>query len=141
GISPETIMAANGLRNPDLLQVGQDLVILPTDGVLYTLRQGDSLRRVADHYSVPVDDIVRANLLGPNPDLVQPGTKLMVPGATPVLPRRLIGGIVTASGDQQTASIGGSVGLPIDVTAYAVPSTRTYEVQPGDTLAGIAETF
>ena len=40
GISPLTIMAANGLRNADLLQVGQDLVILPTDGVLYTLRAG-----------------------------------------------------------------------------------------------------
>ena len=46
GISPETIMAANGLRNPDLLQVGQDLVILPTNGVLYTLREGDSIRKV-----------------------------------------------------------------------------------------------
>jgi LysM repeat protein len=33
GLSPETIMAANGLRNPDLLQVGQDLVILPTASV------------------------------------------------------------------------------------------------------------
>jgi cell wall-associated NlpC family hydrolase len=33
------------------------------------------------------------------------------------------------------------VGLPIGDTAYAVPSTRTYEVQPGDTLAGIATTF
>src|SRR5207248_9406361 len=31
--------------------------------------------------------------------------------------------------------------LPIDVTAYTVPSTRTYEVQKGDTLAGIADTF
>src|SRR5207253_7083059 len=116
GISPETIMAANGLRNPDLLQVGQDLVILPTDGVLYTLRQGDSLRRVADHYSVPVDDIVRANLLGPDPDLVQPGTKLMVPGATPVLPRRVPNVVQSNGSDQQTASIGGGVGLPIEET-------------------------
>ena len=43
--------------------------------------------------------------------------------------------------DQQAAVVGGGVPLPIDVTAYVVPSTRTYEVQPGDTLAGIAETF
>src|SRR5207253_909469 len=143
GISPETIMAANGLRNPDLLQVGQDLVILPTDGVLYTLRQGDSLRRVADHFSVAVDDIVRANLLGPNPDIVQPGTKLMVPGATPVLPRRLANVVQSGSGsDEQAASIGGPpIALPNDDTAGAVPSTRTYEVQPGDTLASIADTL
>jgi peptidoglycan DL-endopeptidase LytE len=141
GISPETIMAANGLRNPDLLQVGQDLVILPTDGVLYTLKEGESIRKVAERFSVSTDDIIRANLLGPNPDLVQPGTKLVVPGATPVLPRRIAGVAQSGSSDQQAASVGGGVSLPIDETASAVPSTRTYEVQSGDTLAGIADTF
>jgi cell wall-associated NlpC family hydrolase len=141
GLSPETIMAANGLRNPDLLEVGQDLVILPTDGVLYTLKEGESIRRVAQRLGVEAGDIIRANLLGPNPDLVQPGTKLMVPGATPVLPRRLLGNVQAGSTDQQAAAVGGGVGLPIDDTYAAVPSTRTYEVQPGDTLAGIADVF
>ncbi len=140
-VSPETIMAANGLRNPDLLQIGQDLVILPTDGVLYTLREGDSIRKVADRFGVDAGDIIRANILGPNPDLVQPGTKLVVPGATPVLPRSAARIVQSDNGDQVAATVGGGVGLPIDDTASAVPSTRTYEVQPGDTLAGIADTF
>ena len=140
-ISPLTIMAANGLRNADLLQVGQDLVILPTDGVLYTLRAGESIRRVAQRFGVETGAILDANDLGPDPDLVQPGTKLMVPGATPVLPRRSLAIAQASSGDQQAAAIGGSVALPIEDTAIAVPSTRTYEVQSGDTLAGIAETF
>src|SRR5205807_9027101 len=74
GISPETIMAANGLRNPDLLQVGQDPVILPTDGVLYTVRSGESLRRVAERFGVEMNAILDANDIGPDPDLVQPGT-------------------------------------------------------------------
>jgi len=141
GISPETIMAANGLRNPDLLQVGQDLVILPTDGVLYTLKEGESIRKVATRFGVGTADIIQANQLGPDPDLVQPGTRLMVPGATPVLPRRVAGTVQAGSSDQQAAAIGGGVGLPIDDTVQAVPSTRTYEVQAGDTLAGIADTF
>jgi len=144
GISPETIMAANGLRNPDLLQVGQDLVILPTDGVLYTLRAGETIRKVADHFNVDAADIIRANVLGPNPDLVQPGTKLVVPGATPVMARRASGTVQAGGGsgsDQAAAAIGDGVSLPIDDTATAVPSTRTYEVQSGDTLAGIADTF
>ncbi|TMF05111.1 MAG: LysM peptidoglycan-binding domain-containing protein [Chloroflexi bacterium] len=140
-ISPLTIMAANGLRNADLLQVGQDLVILPTDGVLYTLRAGESIRRVAQRFGVETGAILDANDLGPDPDLVQPGTRLMVPGATPVLPRRSLAIVQASSGDQQAAAIGGSVALPIEDTAIAVPSTRTYEVQSGDTLAGIAETF
>ena len=143
GISPETIMAANGLRNPDLLQVGQNLLILPTDGVLYTLRSGESIRRVAERFGVEISAIIDANDLGPDPDVVQPGTKLVVPGATPVLPSRRSAAVAQggSGGEQQAAAIGGGVGLPIDDTATAVPSTRTYEVQPGDTLASIAETF
>jgi len=138
GISPETIMAANGLRNPDLLQVGQDLVILPTDGVLYTLRAGESIRRVAERFGVDTMDIVKANDLS-DPDVVQPGTQLVVPGVTPRIPRSVA--VALGVDDQQAAVVGGGVPLPIDVTAYTVPSTRTYEVQQGDTLAGIAETF
>ena len=141
GISPITIMAANGLRNPDLLQVGQDLVILPTDGVLYTLKEGESLRTVARRYGVDVADIIAANVLGPNPDVVQPGTKLMVPGATPVLPRAVSAIVQADNGDQEAATVGGGVSLPVEDSYGAVPSTRTYEVQKGDTLAGIADTF
>jgi cell wall-associated NlpC family hydrolase/uncharacterized protein (DUF433 family) len=139
GLSPETIMAANGLRNPDLLQVGQNLVILPTDGVLYTLKSGETIGKVAERFNVDAADIIRANVLGPNPDLVQPGTRLVVPGATPVISRRTSYTAQAASGDQAAATVG--VPLPLDDTADAVPSTRTYEVQPGDTLAGIADTF
>ncbi|HEY1296659.1 MAG TPA: LysM peptidoglycan-binding domain-containing protein, partial [Chloroflexota bacterium] len=145
-ISPETLMAANGIRNPDLLQVGQNLVILPTDGVLYTLRRGESINKIAERFSVDPDDIIRANILGPNPDMVQPGTRLVVPGATPIPERGPAGGVAQApaaggSDDQSAATVGGGVSLPLDDTASAVPSTRTYEVQPGDTLAGIAQTF
>jgi cell wall-associated NlpC family hydrolase/nucleoid-associated protein YgaU len=139
GLSPETIMAANNLRNPDLLRVGQDLVILPTDGVLYTIRAGETIRKVAERFGVETMDIVKANDLGADPDLVQPGTLLMVPGATPVTTGRYARVVRTGDADQQAAGIGG--GLPIELVADAAPSTRTYEVQSGDTLAGIAATF
>jgi cell wall-associated NlpC family hydrolase len=140
GIRPETILAANGLRNPDLLLVGQELVILPTNGVLHTLQEGESIRGVAERYGVEIADIIGANNLGPDPDLVLPGTELVVPGATPVVPERAVA--ETDSADQQTASIGAGEELPDPVAAArSIPSTRTYEVQPGDTLKGIAETF
>jgi cell wall-associated NlpC family hydrolase len=142
GVSPETIMAANSLHDPDMLQVGQDLVILPTDGVLHTVRPGESIRRVAERYGVEVSDILSANDLGDNPDMVQPGTKLVVPGATPI-PAAQATADTAATADepqQQAATVGGGASLPIDAT-HAVPSTRTYEVQPGDTLATIADTF
>jgi cell wall-associated NlpC family hydrolase/uncharacterized protein (DUF433 family) len=142
GVSPETIMAANSVRNPDLLQVGQDLVILPTDGVLYTLKDGESIRQVAARFEVETGDIVKANDLGGDPDVVQPGTLLVVPGAKPAAPGRSKVVVRTnEDGEQQIAAVGGGVELPADLTTQAVPSTRTYEVQPGDTLAGIAATF
>src|SRR5207247_10728481 len=121
-----------------LLQGGQELVILPTDGVLYTLRAGESIRRVAERFGVETTDIVKANDLS-DPDVVQPGTQLMVPGVTPRVPRSVA--VALGVDDQQAAVVGGGVPLPIDVTACTVPSTRTYEVQQGDTLAGIAERF
>jgi LysM repeat protein len=139
GVSPETVMVANDLNDPDMLQVGQDLVILPTDGVLYTLHDGESIRRVADYFGVATADIVEANDLGEDPDVVQPGTELVIPGAAPK--KAPTGSIAEQeSTDQQAASIGGGQRIPVE-TARAVPSTRTYEVQPGDTLARVADTF
>jgi len=138
-LSPATILSANNLRDPDLITVGQELVILPTDGVLHTVRAGESIRRVAERYGVEASEIIKANDLGANPDVVQPGTDLVVPGATPVLPGRRV--IARADdGDQQAASIGGGASLPLE-DERAVPSTRTYEVQKGDTLLSIADTF
>jgi len=142
GISPETIMAANNLRNPDMLKIGQDLVILPTDGVLYALHQGETLSRVAERFGVEMDDILKANDVGTDPDVVQPGTLLMVPGATPSAPARST--VVVQNnddGEQHIAAVGPGVALPITDTNTAALSTRTYEVQAGDTLAGIADTF
>src|SRR5262249_6672442 len=121
GISPETLMSANGIRNPDLLQVGQDLTILPTDGVLYTVRQGESIEKVAERFSVDAGDIVRANTLGPNPDLVQPGTKLVVPGADPAQAHQTVAGVAQAGGsasgsgggdDQGAGTVGSGARLP-----------------------------
>src|SRR5439155_12717041 len=89
-------------------------------------------------FGVDTTDIINANDLGSDPDVVQPGMLLMVPGATPVVAGTSNGSAGEA--DQQAATVGsGGVIVPIDVTTRAAPSTRTYEVQPGDTLAGIAE--
>jgi peptidoglycan endopeptidase LytE len=108
--------------------------------VLYTLRPGESIRRVADAFGVAIADIVQANDLGTNPDVVQPGTQLVVPGATPAWPRRRA---TSERGEPElvAASIGGGERLPLEAATRAIPSTRTYEVQSGDTLNGIAEAF
>ncbi len=84
GISVQTLIAANDLPNPDLLRVGQELLVPAVDGVVHALQPGETVRQVAERYGVPTGAVVAANGLGGNPDLVAAGTLLVVPGATPV---------------------------------------------------------
>jgi murein DD-endopeptidase MepM/ murein hydrolase activator NlpD len=93
GLRPETITWANGEleSNPDLLRLGQTLLILPIDGVYHTIVAGDTLSRIASTYDAQVEDIVTCpyNDILPDGTLV-PGQKLIVPGGTkPYVPRQV----------------------------------------------------
>ena len=57
GLRAETILWANDIPDPDLLLVGQKLQIPPEDGVVYTVRPGDSLADIATRYGVDVDAV------------------------------------------------------------------------------------
>jgi murein DD-endopeptidase MepM/ murein hydrolase activator NlpD len=92
-LRPETITWANGEleRNPDLLRMGQTLLILPIDGVYHTIVAGDTLSRIAGKYDAQVEDIVTCpyNDIPADGTLV-PGLKLIVPGGTkPYVPRQV----------------------------------------------------
>src|ERR1051326_9177206 len=58
GVSATSVMAANSLTNPALLQVGQSLVIPPVDGVLHTVKTGETLNGIADQYQVSSADVI-----------------------------------------------------------------------------------
>src|SRR5437762_13061761 len=81
GVSSQTILAANAIEDPDLLTVGQKLVVPSVDGALHTVRPGETLRAIADAYGVNVPDLVTANALSGSPDLLTVGTVIVVPGA------------------------------------------------------------
>src|ERR1700694_1816930 len=61
GLRSVSVMAANALPHTDLLRVGQSLVIPPVDGVLRTVRSGDTLVGICDEYDVIPVDLVSAN--------------------------------------------------------------------------------
>jgi len=66
GISMATIQWANVNQltdGPDLIYPGQTLTILPLDGVLHTVAEGETLESIAGQYQVEVADIVA---WGPN---------------------------------------------------------------------------
>lgn len=78
GISRETVLWANSLGNPDSLQVGEELVILPVSGVLHAVASGDSVNDLALAYGVAAEKIVEFNGIS-DPDMLVVGQKLVVP--------------------------------------------------------------
>jgi LysM repeat protein len=82
-LRPETVLWANDIDDPDLLLIGQQLVIPPQDGVLYTIRPGDRLADVAERYGIDLATIVGNNQLD-DANLVQAGLDIFLPGARPL---------------------------------------------------------
>jgi murein DD-endopeptidase MepM/ murein hydrolase activator NlpD len=93
GLDPTTIMWSNPEieKAPDLLKVGQELVILPLDGVYHTVEEGDTLDDIVETYEVPIQEIVNCpfnNL--PLDGELRAGTRIVVPGGTkPYVPREV----------------------------------------------------
>lgn len=77
--------------NPDFLQVGQKLNILPVDGAYHTVAQGDTLEKIAAYYKVQPEAITGYAGNGLQPGAVlQAGQQLIVPGGVvPYVPRRV----------------------------------------------------
>lgn len=84
-IKPETLLGGNAFLSEEAsaLQTGNILVILPIDGVMHDVLDGDSLESVAGQYGVTPEDIIA---YAPNnlefPYRLYPDTQIMVPGGT-----------------------------------------------------------
>lgn len=94
GLQPTTILWSNPKLEelPDLIRIGQEVVILPLDGAYHTVAEDDTLESIAEKYKVEVDAITSMPLNNLRPPLfqIQEGAKLIVPGGTkPYVPRRV----------------------------------------------------
>lgn len=111
GLQPETLMWSNSSieQNPDRLSIGDQLRILPVDGVLHVVKRGDTLSSIADKYEADMQAIVAyaANGMSSVDDALPIGKEIVVPGGT----KPFVAPVVGAS------------------TAYAVP-------RPDGALAG-----
>ena len=81
GVSTNTILAANGLTERNVIKAGDHLTILPTSGALHTVSSGDTLLAIANRYDVEVSEIVEFNSLE-DAHKLSIGQKLVVPGAS-----------------------------------------------------------
>jgi murein DD-endopeptidase MepM/ murein hydrolase activator NlpD len=79
GLNQDTIISVNKITNTRLLQIGKVLKIPNQDGILHTVKNGDSLSSIAERYKVEAEDIKIANeLFSTN---IRTGTDLFIPGA------------------------------------------------------------
>jgi LysM repeat protein len=108
GVTNETIIWENDLTDPDVLQVGQELRILPFSGLIHEVHPGDTVASVANFYDALVQDVISANKLS-DPDVIVVGQKLAVPGGYRPLPQDVVQG----DGSDQMAATVGSHQLPV----------------------------
>jgi murein DD-endopeptidase MepM/ murein hydrolase activator NlpD len=79
GVSMMTVWWANRLTTKDSLKVGSDLVIPPVNGLVVTVKPGDTLESLAAAKKIEVADIIEVNQLD-DPNLIV-GQVLVLPGA------------------------------------------------------------
>ena len=133
GVTVEALMAANRLANPNMIYIGQQLIIpafsYPTPGgypkqdgcgYYHTVKMGETLSGIAWYYNVSLQALLQCNNLY-DADLVQIGQTLCIP----------------------TAVSAGYAPQPAYQTApYRPPAGAHYHtVAAGETLSGIAQRY
>lgn len=86
-VSPNAIIAANNLPNPNLIYPGQHLIIplggpLPCQPTTYVVQRGDTLFSIGQRFGVPWQTIAAVNNIHP-PYTIYTGQRLAIPCATP----------------------------------------------------------
>ncbi|MDR2716488.1 MAG: M23 family metallopeptidase [Treponema sp.] len=79
GLNEDTLISINGIKNTRLIQIGQVLRIPNQDGILYTVKNNDTLETIAEKYKSDATAIQLANELFSGAALS--GTVLFIPGA------------------------------------------------------------
>lgn len=88
GVSIDELVQANGLADPDMIYIGQVLVIpnrqpevSEVSVQIYTIKTGESLAMIARRYGVSIDQILAANNL-PDINSIYTGQQLTIPEST-----------------------------------------------------------
>lgn len=74
-----TIIAVNEINNARALYSGQKLRIPSVDGLLYTVKSGNSLAGIAGKFDIPLEDLLDVNDL--SSQTLKVGQQLFIPGA------------------------------------------------------------
>ncbi len=79
GLSRETIISVNQIRNTTSLWIGSTLSIPDRDGTMYTVKEGDTLSSIIQQLNLSLGWKALSDVNGLRSDVVEPGQKLFIP--------------------------------------------------------------
>lgn len=85
GINLTTLYWANNLSSYSVIRLGQELKIPPVDGLIYTVKKGDTIDKLAKLYRAESSGILSYNRLELQ-DKLSPGTVIVIPNGKPPPP-------------------------------------------------------
>ena len=115
GTTVAAIVAANSIRNPSLLRVGQSLAIPSAKSspapsavaarpmLAHVVAAGENLTVIAHRYGTTIAAIVAANAIS-NPSHLRVGQQLAIPGSGPAAPRAVGGAYLSRAMEAAVAS-------------------------------------
>lgn len=114
-VSIETVLWENNLGVRSYLHPGDQLRILPVNGLIHTIKKGDTLKKIAALYSANADEITKFNKLKADGTDLVIGEKIVIPNGvkkqtTPAIrPSRNVGQVAVPPSSRQSPSVSGFV--------------------------------
>lgn len=151
GVSVSAILEANDITNPDLIRVGQQLVIPGESGEpdrVHVVAAGETLGKIASRYETKTSVLAELNNIG-NVNLIRVGQTLKIPGSSQSSSGSA-GGEQSTSGvtgfhvvakGENLASIAAKYGITVEALAKANGITNTSMIYVGARLALSGSTY
>lgn len=88
GVSVTTLLWNNNMSSGDYIKIGQELEILPIDGIKYTVKSGDTVSGLAKKFSAEENQIIAYNQLSQDGSLNVGDILILPDGKLPLVPAK-----------------------------------------------------
>lgn len=79
GLNMDTLVSLNSMENAHSIVVGSRILVPNVPGILYTVKNGDNMDKIAKSYNIKTEDVLDAN--DKTDSIVREGDILFLPGA------------------------------------------------------------
>ncbi|CAN5772709.1 hypothetical protein BH23ACT5_BH23ACT5_02940 [soil metagenome] len=143
GVTLAQILEVNDISNPDLITIGQQIVIPGSGGkaaTIHVVAAGETVGSIAAKYGASANSIAGLNELA-NVNLIMVGQRLQIPGASGSQGGGDPTGHHVVTRGETLASIAAKYGISVDQLAKANGITNTSVIYVGARLALSGDTY